>query len=66
VSIGIYNDSGPDHIACANERRQMSWTVGQMDGQAQERPEHRTEKCLEWNWLEERKWLEKWLEQEFP
>jgi hypothetical protein len=69
VSVGIYNDPGPDHIAHGSESGWMSWTVGQMDGwtdgrtdgRTQERPErwtenrpeHQLEKCPERNQPEE-------------
>jgi hypothetical protein len=70
MSVGIYNDPRPDHIACVSESGQMSQMVGRMDGQTdgrmqerpewwtENRPEHWPEKGPEQNWLEERKWLE--------
>jgi hypothetical protein len=74
MSGGIYGDPMPDPIAHASETGRMSRTVGQTNGQAQERPEqwtekcleHRTEKCLERNRLEGQNRLEKRLERGFP
>jgi hypothetical protein len=63
MSVGIYNDPGPDHITYASA---IGWTKFQMEGQTDGQTKSQTEGWTD-GWMEGRtKGRTKWLEQGFP